>query len=49
MSVVAITWAWKQQVRTTIKFVLLALADFADDHCLLLAHDMTPVRASIVS
>ena len=32
MSLVAITWAWKQQVRTTIRFVLLALADFADDH-----------------
>jgi hypothetical protein len=32
MSVVAITWAWKQQVRTTIKFVLVALANFANDH-----------------
>jgi hypothetical protein len=31
MSVLAITWAWKQQVRTTIKFVLVALANFAND------------------
>jgi hypothetical protein len=32
MSVMAISWAWKQQVRTTIKFVLVALANFANDH-----------------
>jgi hypothetical protein len=32
MSVVAITWAWKQQVRSTIKFVLVALANFANDY-----------------
>jgi len=32
MSIVATNWAWGQQLTPTVKFVLLALADSADDH-----------------
>jgi hypothetical protein len=30
MSIAAISWAWEQKIRSTMKFVLVALADFAD-------------------
>jgi Helix-turn-helix domain len=36
MSIEALYWAWDQELRTTIKIVLVALANFADEngeHC----------------
>jgi hypothetical protein len=34
MSLQALTWAWKQELPTTVKIVLLALADHANPHAL---------------
>lgn len=31
MSAIATAWAWRQQLSTTTKFILIALAELADD------------------
>jgi hypothetical protein len=49
LSIIAMNWAWRQALTPTLKLVLMALADAADDQGICWPSVSTPAKKSTVS